>query len=375
MDAGGAEVGLQPGQHAESGSVRRERTKFRIGLCLMVVFLAVCVFQNELYAFIESGSSSSAKFNKPYFIVCWNHIWMCGVFPFVLPYLAFFADYTEEGSGALLANDPRPSPGLGRITWYLRCHGLTWRKVLWTGTWTGAMFLGFNYLWFIGLPMKGMIPSEASATANSAFAFVYLFSIPLLKERVDAIKGVAVALCMAGVIALAIGASGGKHFGISAGILVEAACAVGQALYFVAFRKWGIREGALPASIAILIAGFDGLAHLLFFWPWFVVLDVTKWSVFELPDAHTLGMLTLGASTASIGNVCLMAGLALLPGALIVSLASLVTTPLQFIADLFLHSTKAKAVDGYTIVGGVLVMISFGVVIWRDHMLLRAIKK
>ena len=47
-------------------------------------------------------------------------------------------------------------------------------------------------MWPLGLP--GLLPSEASAAANSAFAWVYVLSIVFLKERVDYVKVLAVSL-------------------------------------------------------------------------------------------------------------------------------------------------------------------------------------
>lgn len=50
-----------------------------------------------------------------------------------------------------------------------------------------------------------------------------------------------------------------------------------QAFYFVAFRKWAVQGGKLPALVSALISGFMGLAHLLFFWPFFAVFNSAKW--------------------------------------------------------------------------------------------------
>ena len=65
-----------------------------------------------------------------------------------------------------------------------------------------------------------------------------------------------------------------------------------------------------------------------------------------------------------------MAGLALLPSPVAVSLAALVTTPVNFMADMLVHPTAASSISGYTIFGGLLILLSFGVIIWRDSRLL-----
>jgi drug/metabolite transporter (DMT)-like permease len=111
-----------------------------------------------------------------------------------------------------------------------------------------------------------MIPSEASAAANSSFAWVYLMSLCMLNEKVDPYKVLAVVGCLGGVVLLAIsgwlaslpsthanntGNSTGPppprpKFHLSVGILVEFACAILQAVYLVAFRKWALRGGRFP---------------------------------------------------------------------------------------------------------------------------------
>ena len=55
---------------------------------------------------------------------------------------------------------------VGRINRYLAAHGLSWRWLLWTGTWAGLLFMACNYAWFLGLPMRGMLPSTASAARH-----------------------------------------------------------------------------------------------------------------------------------------------------------------------------------------------------------------
>jgi hypothetical protein len=65
----------------------------------------------------------------------------------------------------------------GRINWYLRQHQTSWRRLTVVGLWGGFLFLLPNFGWFLGLGMKGVLPSEASAVANSSFAWVYLLSL------------------------------------------------------------------------------------------------------------------------------------------------------------------------------------------------------
>lgn len=220
-----------------------------------------------------------------------------------------------------------------------------------------VLFLCFNYLWYVGLPMPGMLPSEASAAANSSFAWVYAMSLCMLNEPVDVLKVVAVVACLAGVVLLAISgyeqsldqnrtdANGTviprPKFHLSTGILVEFCCAIGQALYYVVYRKYAIRGGKLPWTISALIAGFEGLAHHFVFWIFFILLNYSGYEPFAWPDAYEAQKLAIGASITSSGCISIMIGLALLPNPLIVLVASLLNTPGQYIADLLLHAVRA----------------------------------
>jgi drug/metabolite transporter (DMT)-like permease len=78
---------------------------------------------------------------------------------------------------------------------------------------------------------------------------------------------------------------GEQSHSATAGILVEVAGAMSMAVYFVVFQRWGLRKGDLPPGVVTLIAGAEGLAHLLLFWVLFVVLDYTRVEKFEWPSS------------------------------------------------------------------------------------------
>jgi hypothetical protein len=61
---------------------------------------------------------------------------------------------------------------------------------------------------------------------------------------------------------------------------------------------------------------------------------------------------------------------ALLPNPLIVSVASLLNTPGQYIADLIIHPTSARSMGGFEIGGGLLVIVASAAVIARDSFIL-----
>ena len=316
-------------------------------------------------------------------------------------------DYANDNhrGGSIPAHLPGSSPsepkcppaGFARVTWYLHVHGTTWRQCMWTGVWGGFLFMLPNWGWFAGLGMKGVLPSEASAAGNSSFAWVYALSLLLKHEQIDWVKSVSVLFCLGGIILLAISNDTGdnhnssttasrtrtrgdgsssntvvgwegyqSHFHANAGILIEAAAAFTMALYYIAFQRWGLKQGAYPAGIVAIITGMEGLAHLLLFWVGFYILSITKVEVFAWPTVAQLKRLSVGATMAFTGNLALMEGLALLPNPLIVSVAALCITPLTFLLDLVLHNSEVESASPYKICGALVILCTFCVIILRD---------
>lgn len=48
---------------------------------------------------------------------------------------------------------------------------------------------------------------------------------------------------------------------VNAGILMEAAAALTMAVYYVAFQRWGLRQGTYPAGIVAIITGTKSIAR------------------------------------------------------------------------------------------------------------------
>lgn len=120
---------------------------------------------------------------------------------------------------------------------------------------------------------------------------------------------------------------------------------------------------------------FQGLAHLLFFWPGFAIVNYADWWLihekFTLPDTEQFQTLALGAAITSTGCIALMLGIALLPNPLAVSVATLVTTPAQYIGDLICHPSTTKGMGLYTHIGGGIIVATFALIIARDYYLIQ----
>jgi len=66
-----------------------------------------------------------------------------------------------------------------------------------------------------------------------------------------------------------------------------------------------------------------------------------------------------------------MVAIALLPNPLLVSVATLVTTPAQYAADAILHPEATRSMGAFNIAGGVIICINFAVIIARDYWLIQ----
>jgi hypothetical protein len=119
----------------------------------------------------------------------------------------------------------------------------------------------------------------------------------------------------------------------------------------------------------------QGLAHLLWFWPGFIVFNYIDWWVvheeFTIPTTEQFQMLALGATITSTGCIALMVAIAMLPNPLLVSVATLVTTPAQYIADAILHPNQTKSMGAFNIAGGAIICCGFVVIIARDYFLIQ----
>ena len=118
-----------------------------------------------------------------------------------------------------------------------------------------------------------------------------------------------------------------------------------------------------------LVAGFQGLMNLTVLWLGMPLLSASGFEPFAWPDPAQLQTLAIGATLAAVGNVTLLVALALLPNPLIVSVGTLLTTPVNYAVDLVLHSDAARSVGALDLAGAAMVVASFAVVIARDFAL------
>ena len=118
-----------------------------------------------------------------------------------------------------------------------------------------------------------------------------------------------------------------------------------------------------------MVAGFQGLMNLTVLWLGMPLLSASGFEPFAWPDPAQLRTLAIGATLAAVGNVTLLVALALLPNPLVVSVGTLLTTPVNYAVDLVLHSDAARSVGALDLAGAAMVVASFAAVVARDFAL------
>ena len=247
--------------------------------------------------------------------------------------------------------------------------------------------------------------STVTAVFATAPAFVYLFSLALLREDHDALRLLAVAAAVLGVVLAAIGASategdnsgsggggddddeddedeggGGKGGRAVLGCLLSLAAAVLAALYKVSFfRTFG---NAPPAAVAHVL-GCLGLLCLVVCGPVELALvllaargggndgeDAGSWG--RLPSSSSMGLLLLAYALASAAfNFSVNFGVAA-THPLFVSVGTVVGIPVSVAADCLLlygpgSATCAVLTAALPVCGYFAIMLAFGVLLWRGH--------
>ena len=211
--------------------------------------------------------------------------------------------------------------------------------------------------WYVSLPL---IPVSANtAIYNSQCVGVFIFSVLILKEKINLWKVLAILLCVGGVVMIALGGKQSKSAtGNSAwGYLAVAISMVSYSLYEVLYKKWIEEEpnheklveeeglvtpetpleeeekGAFDNVVeAFLVIGFIGLITLFVFWIGIPIANATGLEKFEFPTSKDWEVLFINALLDTTFNVFLLISISF-SNPLFVSIVSLLTIPTSVVAD------------------------------------------
>ena len=236
--------------------------------------------------------------------------------------------------------------------------------------------------WYVAVNMTS--PSDLTAIYNCSAFFAYVFSVPLLREKLRLDKSFAVGVAILGVLIVAYGdATPTKHGGKSggsvgggeqkevsnrvAGNLIIGVGSVLYGFYEVLYKKLACPpEGTSPGRSMIFANTFGSLMGsftLLVLWIPLPILHVIGLEKFELPQgqaARLLAVSVLANATFSGSFLVLIS----LTSPVLSSVAALLTIFLVAIVD---WAWTGIPLSPAAIIGGLLIIAAFLLLTWSTY--------
>jgi len=260
---------------------------------------------------------------------------------------------------ATYENDPKSiGKGLGMFTWgsYLK-----WGAIL------GIVIFASTYTWYLSLPLTSMAGN--SAVYMTAPVFVFMFSVPLLKETVTFMKVFAVLLCVAGSAVVAVYGQGNTTTGDSfIGYVWVVVSVVLYSGFEVFYKKYTCDDNdPFPVANSQRFFGLCGIAAVITMWPMFFLLDHLHGSKygekFEWPDSQAMPYVIIISLADTMFNVFLLITI-LLSSPLFTSIGTVAVIPLSSVVD-YLYRGLVLTKLGF--VGAGLILIGFLCMVYAEH--------
>jgi drug/metabolite transporter (DMT)-like permease len=190
---------------------------------------------------------------------------------------------------------------------------MTDRQIVKTALVLMLLYQAGNVLYFIALSQLDI--STASLIYQSTTLWVAIFSVLILGESFDPIKGCSVAVTLAGVATIVADDSSGEQPSSGAAthttseplhVLLLCASACAWALYEVLVKR--LMPHATTADL-LLFTGWRGVLNLLLLWPVAVVLLVTRVEVLPALPASVAGATCAMAAISVLSTFLIAAGI------------------------------------------------------------------
>eukprot|EP00040_Diaphanoeca_grandis_P039468 m.259143 g.259143 ORF g.259143 m.259143 type:complete len:394 (-) comp37611_c0_seq1:108-1289(-) len=212
----------------------------------------------------------------------------------------------------------------------------SWRTYLKWSTGLGIVIFASTYTWYLSLPLTSMAGN--SAVYMTAPVFVFIFSVPLLKEKVTFLKVLATLLCVAGSAVVAVYGSAGASSGDDSfiGYVWVIVSVVLYSGFEVFYKKYTCDpEDPFPVANSQRFFGMCGIAAVLTMWPFFFVFnDIhgTYGEPFTLPDWDAVPLVIIISLADTMFNVFLLLTI-LLSSPLFTSIGTVAVIPLTSLTD------------------------------------------
>eukprot|EP00300_Choanocystis_sp_HF-7_P041059 c7679_g1_i1.p1 GENE.c7679_g1_i1~~c7679_g1_i1.p1 ORF type:complete len:329 (-),score=77.48 c7679_g1_i1:81-1067(-) len=305
------------------------------GLLCLVCLIATWVAMSELLSDLQK------TYHKPCLLVFLVHAGYIMILPF-WPLLLRLRRRSAEPSDhyALMVMEPNQPTRDRKFIIY--CFFLTF-----------VVFVG-TYAWYLSLPIT--IPSANNAIFQSCCAFVFLLSIPLLKERITVMKSVAVIVSMGGVVLVTIFHDAGDNHKSDkvVGYALVLVSTFIYALYEITAKKYGPKSTSKYDQVidACALVGMLGFFSLVFTWPAVVVVHYAGVERFEMPNRKQTETIILNMFLDTLFNFFLIFGIAL-TSPLFISVGTMLVIPVTLVVDILAHHVKlpvGAAIGGLCIV-------------------------
>ncbi|KAL4100268.1 hypothetical protein PRIC1_008062 [Phytophthora ramorum] len=334
---------LLPSSHVDAQEVRLLHTK-HVGLVALFALVWSWVLQSEA----SQALQEVVQFNKPFFIVCFNHTITAIVLPLVVGY--------HWVTGAV---EDRLN-----VVEVLKHHSvIPLSKLCRVSAWLSVFYLLADYFWYAALANVSV--TAGTAIFNCSPLFVYCFSICFLHERPSFGKMCGVLTSFVGVTMVVVFQDGSDVNEVAstsmvAGLLVVISAAL-YGGYEVALRV-AVGEDITDTSTLLTMTGLCGLftvplwivgSFALAYSPFPSLLEPLGFPV----TGNGVILLLLSGMMAVVFNVFLPLSLCW-TSPLETSVGVMLTIPISGIIDTLLHHTTFS---WECIVGSALVMGGFGI--------------
>jgi len=284
--------------------------KLIIGTLIIIGIAFSWVFSTQISQRIQTNDS----FSCPFFIIWFSTAWilLC-----LLPPLL----QRKQLSRALQDNE------------------LQMKKLFFCSFFFYSLWIIANYLYVWSL--KFMNASDVTAIFSSANAFVFIFSIFLLKEQVNYIKSASVLLSIGGIVLIALANT--SFEGSAYGIIFTLISAISAAFYKVVLKKF-LRDPHM--IVTSLFLGFLGIINIFFAWPIVLILTEQKVEILIFEEVPW-GMLFLASLASFFFNLLINFGIAY-TYPLFISIGTIVGIPLNIAVDVLINGAEVgwKQISG-----------------------------
>ena len=235
----------------------------------------------------------------------------------------------------------------------------------------------FNYSWYLSLPRTEV--SANTAIYETATAFVFILSVPILGERVTLIKVLSLVISIIGVCLISIFPSVATNSTViianitnnsnnsshltpteanpsALGYCLVIASTLLYSLYEVLYKRLATSQrDTAPIMNSVRMLGLIGIWYMALVAPFLLIAHLTGLESFQLPSTRAALLILLSSVLDSFSNILILFGI-VLSSPLFVSMGALLALPASAAADYIVHNI---VMNYLSMAGALLILIGF----------------